>query len=75
MLSGDVMHHPLQLARPEWSSRACEDRAQSAATRRALIERYADTSTLLAPAHFASPSCGHIVGHGDAFRYRLVGDG
>lgn len=70
VLSGDVMHHPLQLARPEWSSRACEDRVQSAKTRRALIERYADTDTLIAPAHFASPSMGHIVSRGDAFAYR-----
>ena len=74
VLSGDVLHHPLQLLRPEWSSRACEDRAQSAATRRALIERLADTPTLLAPAHFASPSMGHIVSRGDAFGYQLAGD-
>jgi glyoxylase-like metal-dependent hydrolase (beta-lactamase superfamily II) len=73
VLSGDVMHHPLQLARPEWSSRACEDKVRSAATRRALIERYADTSTLVAPAHFASPSCGHIVSRGDAFAFRAAG--
>ncbi len=72
VLSGDVMHHPLQLVRPEWSSRACEDRALSAITRRALIERYADTDTLIAPAHFASPSMGHIVSKGDAFGYRLA---
>jgi glyoxylase-like metal-dependent hydrolase (beta-lactamase superfamily II) len=72
VLSGDVMHHPLQLARPDWSSRACEDHAQSARTRRALIERYADTPTLMCPAHFASPSMGHIVSRGDAFTYRLV---
>ena len=72
VLSGDVMHHPLQLVRPEWSSRACEDRALSATTRRALIERYADTDTLMAPAHFASPSMGHIVSKGDAFGYRLI---
>lgn len=25
LMSGDVIHHPLQLIRPEWSSRACED--------------------------------------------------
>lgn len=74
VLSGDVMHHPLQLVRPEWSSRACEDPVQSAATRRALIERYADTDTLIAPAHFASPSMGHIVSRGDAFGYRLISD-
>jgi glyoxylase-like metal-dependent hydrolase (beta-lactamase superfamily II) len=74
VLSGDVMHHPLQLVRPEWSSRACEDPVQSAATRRALIERYADTDTLIAPAHFASPTMGHIISRGDAFGYRLISD-
>jgi glyoxylase-like metal-dependent hydrolase (beta-lactamase superfamily II) len=72
VLSGDVLHHPLQLIRPEWSSRACEDKARSATTRRALIERYADTDTLVAPAHFASPSIGRIVSHRDAFAYRLA---
>ncbi len=75
VLSGDVVHHPLQLIRPDWSSRACEDRQQSAATRRALIERIADSPTLLAPAHFASPSMGHVVSQGDGFGYRLVDDG
>ena len=72
VLSGDVMHHPIQLVCPEWSSRACEDRVQSAATRRALIERYADTDTLIAPAHFASPTMVYIISKGDAFAYQLV---
>ena len=75
VLSGDVIHHPVQLVRPEWSSRACEDVVQSAATRRALIERYVNTDTLIAPAHFASPTMGHIISRGDAFGYRLIGEG
>ena len=75
VLSGDVLHHPLQLIRPEWSSRACEDKAMSATTRRALIERYADTDTLIAPAHFASPSIGRIVSSRGAFAYRLADQG
>ncbi|NKB59311.1 MAG: MBL fold metallo-hydrolase [Alphaproteobacteria bacterium] len=74
VLTGDVMHHPLQLVRPEWSSRACEDHIQSAKTRRALIERYADTDTLIAPAHFASPTMGHIIRRGDNFGFRLLGE-
>jgi glyoxylase-like metal-dependent hydrolase (beta-lactamase superfamily II) len=74
VMSGDVMHHPVQLIEPAWSSRACEDPVMSATTRRALLERYADTDTLIAPAHFASPSMGHITSHGDSFRYRLLGD-
>ena len=70
VLTGDVIHHPIQLVRPDWSSRACEDREQSHRTRRALLERYADTETLFAPAHFASPSIGQVVRSGDHFRYR-----
>jgi glyoxylase-like metal-dependent hydrolase (beta-lactamase superfamily II) len=71
VLTGDLMHHPLQLARPDFSSRFCEDPVQSHATLRALIERYADTDTRIAPAHFASPTVGHIVRSGEAFRYRM----
>ena len=47
----------------------------SARTRRALIERYADTDTLIAPAHFASPTMGHICSHGDGFGFKLLGEG
>jgi hypothetical protein len=46
----------------------------SARTRRALIERPADTDTLIAPAHFASPSVGRIVSRRGAFTYRLAGE-
>ena len=74
VLTGDVIHHPLQLVRPEWSSRACEDRLQSAKTRRALIERYADTDTLIAPAHFASPTMGHICSRDAGFGFKLLGE-
>jgi len=70
VLSGDVIHHPIQLVRPEWSSRACEDRPLSRQTRCAFIERYADTNTLIAPAHFASPSLGYIVHQNDHYGYR-----
>jgi hypothetical protein len=64
-MSGDVIHHPIQLVRPEWSSRACEDRALSRQTLCAFIERYADTYTLIAPAHFASPSLGYFIHQND----------
>jgi glyoxylase-like metal-dependent hydrolase (beta-lactamase superfamily II) len=74
VLTGDVMHHPVQMVCPEWSSLACEDRAMSATTRRALLERYADTDTWIAPAHFASPSVGRIVSRGNGFAYRVIGE-
>ena len=73
LMSGDVIHHPLQLIRPEWSSRACEDPVQSAVSRTKMLERIADTSTLLCPAHFGSPTMGHVISHATGgFRYNLI---
>ena len=73
LMSGDAIHHPIQLIRPEWSSRACEDPHMSAVSRTKMLERVADTNTLLCPAHFGSPTMGHVISHPNGgFRYRLI---
>jgi len=48
---GDAIHSPVQVFRPEWSSRFCHDPAQAVATRRALLDRAAEEDLLLLPAH------------------------
>jgi glyoxylase-like metal-dependent hydrolase (beta-lactamase superfamily II) len=76
LMTGDAIHHPLQLVRPDWSCRACENPELSAKTRIAMLERVADTSTLFCPAHFSSPSMGHVVSApgGDGYRYKMLGE-
>lgn len=69
VFSGDVLHSPLQLACPQWSSRACDDVALSAKSRLSFIEQHANTNTVIMPAHFLTPSAGWILQHGDAFRF------
>jgi glyoxylase-like metal-dependent hydrolase (beta-lactamase superfamily II) len=66
---GDVLHHQLQLAKPEWSTLACTDRDLSRKTRIRLIEEHAEHGTRLLPAHFPAPTVGRIVRHGSAYRY------
>lgn len=66
LLTGDVAHHPCQMAHLDWSSTADSDQTQSAATRAALFGRFADTSTLVIGGHF---SAGHIRRDGDAFKF------
>jgi glyoxylase-like metal-dependent hydrolase (beta-lactamase superfamily II) len=66
LLSGDVAHHPCQMAHLDWSSTADSDPAQSTATRRKLFSRFADTPTLVIGGHF---SAGHIKRDGDAFKF------
>jgi glyoxylase-like metal-dependent hydrolase (beta-lactamase superfamily II) len=66
---GDVIHHPLQLIKPEWSTFACSDREMSRQTRTRLIEEHAERGTRLLPAHFPSPTVGRILRHRGAYRY------
>jgi len=66
LLTGDVAHHPCQMAHLDWSSTADFDPVQSAATRRELFSRFADTATLVIGGHF---SAGHIRRDGDAFKF------
>ena len=74
ILSGDVMHHPLQLQYPDWSTLYCADRDQAHATRKSFLDRYADSGKLIMPAHFPSPNAGHICRHGDHFDFRFHGN-
>ncbi|MEQ1888863.1 MAG: MBL fold metallo-hydrolase [Alphaproteobacteria bacterium] len=60
LFTGDAFHHPLQVAYPEWSSAFCTDKAQSAATRRKIVDRLCDTDTYMLGAHFAAPTAGRV---------------
>ena len=55
-LTGDVVHHPIQVDRPDWYSRFCEQPSQAVASRIKLLEALADSSALLIPAHFPTPT-------------------
>jgi glyoxylase-like metal-dependent hydrolase (beta-lactamase superfamily II) len=67
VVSGDLMHSPLQTRYPELSPKFDVDPAQAALTRRNFLERYCDTDTLCCTAHFPSPSAGKIRRLGNGF--------
>lgn len=69
VITGDVMHHPVQCAEPEWHSSFDVDPDAARRTRRAFLERYADQPVLVLGTHFATPVGGKIVRHGDAWRF------
>jgi glyoxylase-like metal-dependent hydrolase (beta-lactamase superfamily II) len=66
LLTGDVAHHPCQMAHLDWSSTADSDSVQSAVTRRELFSRFADTPTLVIGGHF---SAARIRRDGNAFKF------
>ena len=70
MITGDFIHHPCQLAHPEWSVTTDHDPEQSRQTRARVFEDVADTPALVIGTHWPEPTAGRIVRDGD--RYRLV---
>ena len=71
LITGDFMHHPCQIARPDWAAAVDYDSDRSTRTRREVFERYADTPTLIIGTHFASPTAGRLVRDGDAYRLNV----
>ena len=68
LITGDAIHHPCQIAHPDWSSSADVDQTASAATRHDMLVRYADRPVLIIGTHFAGPTAGHIVRDGGSYR-------
>src|ERR1700676_4682226 len=66
LLTRGVAHHPPPKAHLDWSSTADSDPLQSAATRRELFSRFADTATLVIGGHF---SAGRLRRDGGAFEF------
>lgn len=71
LFSGDVMHSPLQVYRPQWNSTFCLDPQQARASRQWLLEHAAKTGATVFPAHFPEASAGkvHEGLHGFEWRY------
>jgi glyoxylase-like metal-dependent hydrolase (beta-lactamase superfamily II) len=72
IFSGDIMHQPLQVFRPDWNSAFCEHSEQARASRRWLLEQSAEEDATVFTAHFANSSAGCVTRRGDAFDWRFV---
>lgn len=74
ILSGDVIHHPVQFLEPALHVVGEYDTAMAVETRRRLIETHADTGAFLFPAHFPAPTAGRIVSFNEGFRFDFETD-
>ena len=72
LISGDAVHHPLQLAFPDLSSGFCHEPARGAATRRRVFGALAGEPVLFIGTHFCEPTAGRIRAEGEAWRLETV---
>jgi glyoxylase-like metal-dependent hydrolase (beta-lactamase superfamily II) len=68
-ITGDFIHHPVQIARPAWSSAPDYDGSASARNRQEFLESCAETGTRVFGTHFTGSSVGTITRDGDGFRF------
>lgn len=67
VITGDLMHHPIQLAYPLRHGNFDMDKEQGALTRQAFVQRFGGTQALVIGSHFCDPTSGWIVREGDGW--------
>jgi glyoxylase-like metal-dependent hydrolase (beta-lactamase superfamily II) len=68
IISGDAIHHPCQVAHPEWGIYSDFDPEHARRSRLGLLEHCADFGTILIGTHFASPTAITIHRDGSGFK-------
>jgi hypothetical protein len=69
LITGDMIHSPIQAKYPELGMRADYDSRQAGQTRRQVFDRFCDSSTLMCVVHFPSPSTGRVRRWGDGYKF------
>ncbi len=61
VITGDLMHHPMQCAFPHRDATFDMDKEAGRQSRVTFMERHQDTGVLVIGAHFCDPTAGHFV--------------
>lgn len=69
IITGDMMHHPCQIARPELLARFDSDHEAALATRRRLLAEWADQPVLIVGTHFVAPAGGYVRTDQGSYRF------
>jgi glyoxylase-like metal-dependent hydrolase (beta-lactamase superfamily II) len=71
LFGGDVMHHPIQVYRPEWNSVYCEDAHAACASRKWVLDYLADRDAVYFSSHFAETSRGRVTRTGKGYLWQF----
>ena len=60
LITGDFIHHPCQMTRPDWCSSADYNQNQARQTRETLLDSCAKRDVMVIGTHFATPTAGRV---------------
>jgi glyoxylase-like metal-dependent hydrolase (beta-lactamase superfamily II) len=69
LVTGDILHHPVQCAEPAWRYIADHDADEARATRIRMLATAAERRALVLGTHFSNRPAGRVVADGDVFRF------
>lgn len=72
VITGNIMHHPAQVARPHWGFAFDTDQELADATRRDFLDQMAQNGALVIGTHFPDPTAGKVARNGA--HYELISE-
>lgn len=75
LITGDLMHHPIQCAEVDREVNFDSDTDLARATRRNFLSCCVRDKALVLGTHFAPPTAGHVVPHGDVWHFEAWSPG
>jgi glyoxylase-like metal-dependent hydrolase (beta-lactamase superfamily II) len=71
VITGDIAHHPSQMAHPDWTTTLDSDAQAATATRAKLFAEWADQPILIIGTHYAAPTAGRVKRDGAVYRFEV----
>jgi glyoxylase-like metal-dependent hydrolase (beta-lactamase superfamily II) len=72
IITGDMMHHPIQFAESDRTGNFDMDKEQGVRTRKEMFRRLEDKDILVIGSHFCDPSSGYVVRDKDHWKLKVV---
>lgn len=71
VITGDMFHHPCQMANPGWIDMGDHETDLAERTRIGFMQRFGNRPVLVLGTHFATPTGGNIVSEGLGYRFKV----
>ena len=73
LITGDMIHSPIQGKYPDIGMMSDYDSAQAGVTRRETFDRFCEEPTIMCASHFPAPSLGRVRRWGDGYKFVALG--